>query len=239
MHARLRLATSVALLALIVAACGSSSSSPAAAATDTASPEASVPAATAPAQSTAPDVTASASASTGTAAPSASASASAAPTPTPTAEQQAVMDKLPTKIGNMDLVPTPYDIAADIKADPTGMAPLIAMLATLKVDPSKVITVGDLPKDQANQQLSFIIAAYRFPGADPAAVRTEFPKYFLGLQPGATSEETTFGGKKVLRLDAPASASLPPQYLIFDGDGVYRVSSTDSTFVTQVVQALP
>jgi hypothetical protein len=64
-------------------------------------------------------------------------------------------------------------------------------------------------------------------------------KFYVGQKAGATSEEQTVGGRKVTALLAPSSEKLPPIYLLFDGDTVYEVGSTDSDFATEAVKALP
>jgi hypothetical protein len=227
MHLRLRVATSVALIALVVAACGSSSSSP--------SPSAS--ASVAPSASTAPV----ASAPAASADASASAVASAQPTPTasPTAEQQAIMDALPKKVKDQELRAVTTDTAAYIASDPAGAAPIVGFFKTLGIDPAKVILVGDVAKEGTTPTAAFVVAAYRFPGIDPAKLKTEFVKFYVGQKAGSTSEEQTVGGRQVTALLAPASEKLPPIYLLFAGDTVYEVGSTDSDFAAEALKALP
>jgi hypothetical protein len=233
MHLRIRVATSVALLALTVAACGSTASSPAASGAASAAPSASAPATSAPAQSTAPDASAPV--------PSASAVASAAPTPTasPTPEQQAIMDVLPKKVKDQALQALTTDTAAYIASDPTGAAPIVAFFKTLGIDPAKVILVGDVAPQGTTPASPFVIAAYRFPGIDPDKVKTEFIKFYISQKDGSTSEEQTIGGRKVTALLPPTGQILPPIYLLFQGDTVYEVGSTDQDFAAEALKALP
>ncbi len=234
MHPHVRTAAAVVLLALSVAACGSSAAtsapSPSApAATDAPSVAPSVaPASQAPAGS--PDVSVAPDASAG-------ASASAGPAATPSPEQQALMDRLPTQIGTVQLKASPIDGAALIAADPEANKGLVEFLTKIGLEPKDLLIAFAAPKSQTS--VAFSIGAYRFVGADPAKLKTEFVQANLDSQPGSTAKDETIGGRQVVTLAAPAGQQGPPIYLMFDGDTVFVVSSTDADFAAEAVKALP
>jgi hypothetical protein len=232
MHPHLRTAAAVALLALTVAACGASTptASPSASASAAASVAPSAPPSTSP--SAAPDATASASAdaSAGSAPP-------ASPAATPTPEQQALMDRLPTLVGTVKLKPNPVDGAALIAADPQANKGLVDFLTKIGLEPKDLLIAFASPESQTS--IAFSLGAYRFVGADPAKLKTEFVQANLDSQPGSTAKDETIGGRTVVTLGAPAGDQGPPIHLLFDGDTVFVVSSTDADFAAEAVKALP
>jgi hypothetical protein len=236
MHPHIRAAAAVALLALTVAACGTSattaspSPSVAAAASSVPSLAPSASASAAPGGSTAPSPAASADASAGTA-------ASASPSATPTPEQQALMDRLPKLIGTLELKPNSIDGAALIAADPTANKGLVDFLTKIGLEPKDLLIAFASPVSKT--EIAFSLGAYRFTGADPAKLKTEFVQANLDSQPGSTAKDDTIGGRKVVTLGAPAGDQGPPVHLVFDGDTVFVVSSTDAGFAAEAVKALP
>ncbi len=234
MHPHIRTATAVALLALTVAACGSSATT--ASPSASAAAEASSAPSLAPSTPVVPDASAAASppsspdASAGTA-------ASASPAATPTSEQQALMDRLPKQIGTVMLSARMVDGAGFIAADPQGNKGLVDFLTTIGLTPDDLIIAFSVPTSSTG--IPFSVGAYRFVGADAAKLRTEFVKANLDSQPGSTAKDETVGGRKVVALGAPAGDQGPPVYLLFDGDTVFVVSSTDEGFAAEAVKALP
>lgn len=231
MHPHLRTATAVALLALTVAACGSSAA--------TASPSASPAASASAGPSLAPSASASAApvASATASADASAGTASASPAATPTPEQQALMDRLPKLVGTLELKASPVDGAALIASDPAANQGLVDFLAKIGLEPKDLLIAFASPVNKT--QVAFSLGAYRFTGADPAKLKTEFVQANLDSQPGATAKDETVGGRTVVTLDAPSGDQGPPIHLIFDGDTVFVVSSTDASFAAEAVKALP
>ncbi len=149
------------------------------------------------------------------------------------------MDALPRKVKDQELEAVTTDTAAYIASDPEGAAPIVGFFKTLGIDPAKVILVGDVAPKGTTAKTPFVLAAYRFPGIDPATLKTEFIRFYIGQKEGATSEEQTVGGRQVTALLAPETQGLPPIYLLFAGDTVYEVGSTDPDFAAEALKALP
>ncbi|MCU0504174.1 MAG: hypothetical protein MUE82_00140 [Chloroflexi bacterium] len=230
MHPHLRTAAAVALLAVTVAACGGSAStaSPGATTAPTAAPT------TAATASAAPDASASPAASLDA---SAAPSVPASPAATPTPDQQALMERLPTSVGTLQLKVNPVDGAALIAADPEANKGLVDFLTKIGLEPTDLLIAFTSPESQTS--VAFSIGAYRFVEADPAKLKAEFVQANLDSQPGSTAKDETIGGREVVTLGAPAGDSGPPVHLIFDGDTVFVVSSTDADFAAEAVKALP
>ncbi len=236
MHLDPRGAATAALLALVVAACGSSASpapsgSPAAAT----APAASDPAAASPSNggSSASPAPAVSVAPSGSAAPS----GSTAPASTPTPEQQALMALLPAQVGTVKMSPKNVDAEALINADPEANKGLVEFLTKIGLQPRDLLIAFDAPVTPT--QVPFSIGAYRFTGAAPATLKDEFIKANLANEPGSTTKEQTVGGRQVTALLAPSGQQGPPIYLLFKGDTVFVVSSTDATFAADAVKAMP
>lgn len=230
MHLDLRGVAAAALLALLVAACGSSASP---------APSGSPAAPTAPAASDPVSASPSDSGSSASPAPSGSPTpaGSTAPASTPTPEQQALMALLPTQVGTVKMTPKKVDAEALVNADPEANKGLVDFLTKIGLRPGDLLIVFDTPITQT--QVPFSIGAYRFTGANPATLKDEFVKANLANEPGSSSKEETVGGRQVVTLVAPAGQQGPPIYLIFKGDTVFVVSSTDANFATEAVKALP
>ena len=92
---------------------------------------------------------------------------------------------------------------------------------------------------ESKTAIAFSLGAYRFVGADPAKLKTEFVQAILDSQPGSTAKDETIGGRKVVTLGAPSGDQGPPIHLLFDGDTVFVVSSPDADFAAEAVKALP
>jgi hypothetical protein len=147
------------------------------------------------------------------------------------------MHRLPTLVGTLQLAPRPVDGPALIAADPQGNKGLVDFLTKIGLEPKDLLIVFAMPTSPTQRQ--FTVGAYRFAGADPATLKAEFVKANLDSEPGSTAKVETVGGRQVVTLGASASQPGPPVYLVFDGDTVFVVSSTDAAFATEALKALP
>jgi hypothetical protein len=235
MHPHLRTAAAVALLALTVAACGASTptASPSASAAAQVStppsvaPSTSAPAATTPAVAASPSDAAS---------DSPAPSASAAPTRSLSPAEQSVADLLPAQLGTIKFTASAISADQFIDAQPEANKGLIALLESLGISSKDLIVAFDLPETPT--QLAISIGAYRFTGADPAILPDRFIKANLGAQPGSTVEEREVAGQKLKALIAPPGDTTPPVYLVFKGDTVFVLLSSDETILTEAVKAV-
>jgi hypothetical protein len=240
MQSRSRLALVVAVAALAVAACGSSSASPAASSASTASSapggSASPVASAVAADSPAPSVAAVSPAPPG----------SAVPRRSPTPAEQALIGQLPTKIGPLPMTGIAGTLSDLIASDP-GSKGLADFITSLGISASDSIYALAVPTSRPNFALS--VGAYRFTGADPAALKQKFIKWNIDAQPGATVVDKQVGGRTVSALIAPpqpaasASASSNPNqwpvYLVFVGDTVFVASSSDEATAADIVASFP
>jgi hypothetical protein len=147
------------------------------------------------------------------------------------------MDRLPKAIGTVLLQANPVDGAALIAADPESNKGLVDFLAKIGLQPADLLIAFASPETRT--AIPFSLGAYRFVGADPAKLKTEFVQANLDSQPGATAKDDTIGGRQVVTLAGPESEAGPPIHLLFDGDTVFVVSSTDADFAVEAVKALP
>jgi len=231
MHRHLRTAAAVALLALTVAACGAS--------TPTASPSASADAQVSTPPSVAPSTSAPAAATPSVAASpsdSPAPSASAAPTRSLSPAEQKVADLLPAQLGTIKFTASAISADQFIDAQPEANKGLIALLGSLGISSKDLIVAFDLPETPT--QLAISIGAYKFTGADPAILPDRFIKANLDAQPGSTVEEREVAGQKLKVLIAPPGDTTPPVYLVFKGDTVFVLLSSDETILAEAVKAV-